>query len=107
MLSLVAVDSDRVFATHNNHTSRLVQGADGRKGQEITVVRKHVGLFKKKETFFDVFAEDITSVSVGTLGIKLLFEKLWNGEFVGMNPGEVLGFGIVDFQVVHSTPSLR
>jgi hypothetical protein len=23
-----------------------------------------------------------------------------------MNPGEVLGFGIVDFQVVHSTPSL-
>ena len=106
MLSLVGVDSDGVFAAHNNHPSRLVQGTDSRKCQEIKVVREHVGLFKKKETFFDVFAEDVTGVSVGALGIKLLFEKLWNSEFVGMNPGEVLGFGIVDFQVVHSIPSL-
>jgi hypothetical protein len=95
-----------MFSTHDNHPPRLVQGTDGREGQEIKVVREHVGLFKKKEPFLDVFAENVTGVSVGTFGIKLLFEKLWDGEFVGMNPGEVLDFGIVDFQIVHSNPSL-
>jgi hypothetical protein len=71
-------------------------------------MREHIFLFKKQETFFDVFAEDVTGVSVGALGIKLLLEKLWDGELVGMNPGEVLGFGIVDFQVLaHGLPPCR
>lgn len=103
-MPFVRVDSDGVFSAHDNHPPGLVQGTDGREGQEIKVVREHVWLFKKKESFLDVFAQNVTGVSVGTFGIKLLFEKLWDGEFVGMNPGEVLGFGISDFQIVtHST----
>jgi hypothetical protein len=100
MLSLVGVDADRVFAAHNNHLPRLVQGANGLNSQEIKVMREHIFLFKKQETFFDVLAEDVTGVSVGALGIKLLVEKLGDGELVGVNPGKVLGFGIVDFQVL-------
>jgi hypothetical protein len=71
-------------------------------------MREHIFLFKKQETSFDVLTEDVTSVSVGALGIKLLVEKLWDGELVGVNPGKVLGFGIVDFQVsAHGLPPCR
>jgi hypothetical protein len=52
-------------------------------------MREHIFLFKKQEPFFDVFAENVTGVSVGALGIKLLLEKLGDGELVGVNPGEV------------------
>jgi hypothetical protein len=105
MLSLVGVDSDGVFPAHNNHPVCFIQGANGWKAQEIEVMREHIFLFKKQETFFDVFAEDVTGVSVGALGIELLLEKLWDGELVGVNPGEVFGLGIVDFQVLaHGLP---
>ena len=108
MLSLVGVDSDGVFSAHDNHSPCLVQGTDGRKAQEIKVMREHIFLFKKQETFSDVFAEDVTGVSVGALGIKLLLEKVRDGELVGVNPGKVLGFGIVDFQVLaHGLPPCR
>jgi len=69
-------------------------------------MREHIDLLKKQETLFDVFAQDVTGVSIGALGVELFLEQFGNGELVGVNPGKVPGFGVIDFQVfAHGRPA--
>ena len=87
MFPFIVVYSNRVFPAHDNHLPCFIQGSDSRQGQEIKVMREHIGFLKEQETLLDVLAEDITGISVGALGIELLLEQRGDGVLVGMNPG--------------------